>query len=178
MLLLILKSNWTELELPSRYRLGKRRMYKQKMYLYLHPILLDLDYHQVIEGKWRMYKQSLLILTSNLSRLEILSFIESKRRCTNKDLLILAYNVTGLGLSSGEILTFNFLVYVWISLGREGIDVLNSWGTLSLLSSGAAVTWAHHAILAGFRKQAVVEGKWRIYKQRLLIFKSSLTEPG
>ena len=37
--------------------------------------------------------------------------------------------------------------------------MLNSWGTLSLLSSGAAVTWAHHAILAGFRKQAVVEGK-------------------
>lgn len=42
----------------------------------------------------------------------------------------------------------------------KGIDVLNPWGipflnTLILLSSGAAVTWAHHAILAGFKKQAV-----------------------
>lgn len=42
----------------------------------------------------------------------------------------------------------------------KGIDVLDPWGipflnTLILLSSGAAVTWAHHAILAGLKKQAV-----------------------
>lgn len=42
----------------------------------------------------------------------------------------------------------------------KGIQVLNPWeipflNTLILLSSGAAVTWAHHAILAGYRKQAI-----------------------
>lgn len=42
----------------------------------------------------------------------------------------------------------------------KGIDVSNPWGipflnTLIPLPSGAAVTWAHHAILAGFKKQAV-----------------------
>jgi cytochrome c oxidase subunit 3 len=43
----------------------------------------------------------------------------------------------------------------------KGIDVLNPWeipflNTLILLSSGAAVTWAHHAILAGFRQQGII----------------------
>ena len=43
----------------------------------------------------------------------------------------------------------------------KGIDVLNPWeipflNTLILLSSGAAVTWAHHAILAGYRRQAIL----------------------
>lgn len=42
----------------------------------------------------------------------------------------------------------------------KGIQVLNPWevpflNTVILLSSGAAVTWAHHAILAGYRQQAV-----------------------
>nr|AOH05947.1 cytochrome c oxidase subunit 3 [Psilotum nudum] len=42
----------------------------------------------------------------------------------------------------------------------EGIEVLDPWGipflnTLILLSSGAAVTWAHHAILTGLEQQAV-----------------------
>ena len=42
----------------------------------------------------------------------------------------------------------------------KGIDVLDPWGipflnTLILLSSGAAVTWAHHAILAGLKEQAI-----------------------
>lgn len=38
----------------------------------------------------------------------------------------------------------------------KGVEVLNPWGipflnTLILLFSGAAVTWAHHAILAGLK---------------------------
>jgi len=42
----------------------------------------------------------------------------------------------------------------------KGIQVLNPWevpflNTIILLSSGAAVTWAHHAILAGYRQQAL-----------------------
>lgn len=42
----------------------------------------------------------------------------------------------------------------------KGIEVLNPWeipflNTILLLSSGAAVTWAHHAILAGNRQQAI-----------------------
>jgi cytochrome c oxidase subunit 3 len=42
----------------------------------------------------------------------------------------------------------------------KGIEVLNPWGipflnTVILLSSGAAVTWAHHAILAGSKQQAI-----------------------
>lgn len=43
----------------------------------------------------------------------------------------------------------------------KGIDVLNPWdipflNTVILLTSGASVTWAHHAILAGQRAQAIV----------------------
>lgn len=43
----------------------------------------------------------------------------------------------------------------------KGIEVLNPWeipflNTVILLSSGASVTWAHHAILAGNRQQALI----------------------
>jgi cytochrome c oxidase subunit 3 len=43
----------------------------------------------------------------------------------------------------------------------KGIQVLNPWeipflNTVILLSSGATVTWAHHAILAGNRRQATL----------------------
>ena len=43
----------------------------------------------------------------------------------------------------------------------KGIQVLNPWeipflNTVILLSSGAAVTWAHHAILAGSRNQGIL----------------------
>ena len=43
----------------------------------------------------------------------------------------------------------------------KGIEVLDPWqvpflNTIILLSSGAAVTWAHHAILSGERKQAII----------------------
>lgn len=43
----------------------------------------------------------------------------------------------------------------------QGIQVLNPWeipflNTVILLTSGASVTWAHHAILAGYRKQAII----------------------
>jgi cytochrome c oxidase subunit 3 len=42
----------------------------------------------------------------------------------------------------------------------KGIAVLNPWevpflNTVILLTSGAAVTWSHHAILAGYRQQAM-----------------------
>jgi cytochrome c oxidase subunit 3 len=42
-----------------------------------------------------------------------------------------------------------------------GIEILDAWhipflNTVILLSSGATVTWTHHAILAGSRKQAIV----------------------
>jgi len=42
----------------------------------------------------------------------------------------------------------------------KGIEVLNPWevpflNTLILLTSGASVTWAHHALLAGNRQQAI-----------------------
>ena len=42
----------------------------------------------------------------------------------------------------------------------KGIQVLNPWeipflNTIILLSSGASVTWAHHAILAGYREQGI-----------------------
>jgi cytochrome c oxidase subunit 3 len=43
----------------------------------------------------------------------------------------------------------------------KGIQVLNPWevpflNTIILLTSGASVTWAHHAILAGNRKQGIM----------------------
>ena len=42
----------------------------------------------------------------------------------------------------------------------KGIQVLDPWeipflNTIILLSSGAAVTWAHHSLLAGERKEAI-----------------------
>lgn len=42
----------------------------------------------------------------------------------------------------------------------KGIQVLNPWevpflNTVILLSSGAAITWAHHAIIAGYRQQSI-----------------------
>lgn len=46
----------------------------------------------------------------------------------------------------------------------KGIEVLRTWevpflNTVLLLSSGASVTWAHHAIVAGYRGQALM-GLW------------------
>ena len=48
----------------------------------------------------------------------------------------------------------------------KGIEVLNPWdipflNTVILLTSGASVTWAHHAILAGERSQAI----WSLVEQ-------------
>jgi cytochrome c oxidase subunit 3 len=84
-----------------------------------------------------------------------------------------------LGLRYGMILfivseVMFFLAFFWaffhsslapaVEIGAiwppKGIEVLDPWGvpflnTLILLSSGAAVTWAHHAILAGLKQQAV-----------------------
>lgn len=85
-----------------------------------------------------------------------------------------------LGLRYGMILfivseVMFFLAFFWaffhsslapsVEIGAvwppKGIQVLNPWeipflNTMILLSSGAAVTWAHHAILAGQRQQAII----------------------
>lgn len=87
--------------------------------------------------------------------------------------------VVQLGLRVGFLLfivseVMFFLAFFWaffhsslaptVEIGAiwppKGIEVLDPWGipflnTLILLSSGAAVTWAHHAILAGSKQQAV-----------------------
>lgn len=84
-----------------------------------------------------------------------------------------------LGLRYGMILfllteILLFLAFFWaffhsslaptVEIGAiwppKGIEVLNPWeipflNTVLLLSSGASVTWAHHAILAGNREQAI-----------------------
>jgi len=84
-----------------------------------------------------------------------------------------------LGLRSGMILfivseIMFFVAFFWaffhsslsptIDIGviwpPKGIEVLDPWGvpflnTVILLTSGAAVTWAHHAILAGKREQGI-----------------------
>ena len=64
-----------------------------------------------------------------------------------------------------------FWAFFWASLAPvpeigsvwppKNIEVLNAWevpflNTVILLSSGASVTWAHHAIIAGFRKEALI----------------------
>lgn len=88
-------------------------------------------------------------------------------------------SVVQLGLRFGmllfivsEIIFFFafFWAFFWASLAPtpeigsvwppKGIEVLAAWeipflNTLILLSSGASVTWAHHAILAGDREQAI-----------------------
>ena len=43
----------------------------------------------------------------------------------------------------------------------QGIEVINAWGipllnTIILLTSGATITWAHHAIVAGNRRNAII----------------------
>nr|QBB88966.1 cytochrome c oxidase subunit III [Micractinium sp. LBA 32] len=84
-----------------------------------------------------------------------------------------------LGLRYGMILfivteIFLFLAFFWaffhsslaptVEIGAiwppKGIEVLNPWeipflNTVLLLSSGASITWAHHAILAGNRQHAI-----------------------
>jgi cytochrome c oxidase subunit 3 len=88
-------------------------------------------------------------------------------------------SVVQLGLRYGMILfivseIMFFFAFFWaffhsslaptVELGAvwppKGIEVLNPWevpflNTVILLTSGASVTWAHHAILAGDREQGI-----------------------
>jgi cytochrome c oxidase subunit 3 len=89
-------------------------------------------------------------------------------------------SIVQLGLRFGMILFIAsevmfffafFWAFFWASLSPtpeigsvwppQGIEVLNAWevpflNTLILLSSGASVTWAHHAIVAGNRREAIL----------------------
>jgi heme/copper-type cytochrome/quinol oxidase subunit 3 len=89
-------------------------------------------------------------------------------------------SIVQLGLRFGMILFIAsevmfffafFWAFFWASLSPtpeigsvwppQAIEVLNAWevpflNTLILLSSGASVTWAHHAIVVGNRREAIL----------------------